>query len=150
MNSGLTNIGGTFITVVVIACIIVLFAMIVDLVNGLHKAKIRREKKRSWALKRTVTKFILYEGAMLIAAGVDMLIQLSNLLKLFSVDTMCGIPVVTCVVGIFLCIVEGLSVKEKADEKTQREMSKVAVMASELMTKDDLAEAIAAALKRKE
>ena len=59
------TIGG-MVTIVVVAMMIVLIAMLLDLVSGLYKAKLRGEIRSSQALKRTITKFITYEGGMMI------------------------------------------------------------------------------------
>ena len=99
---------GFMMYVVVLACLIVFMAMIVDLVSGLYKAKQRNEIRSSWGLKRTLSKFIMYEGGMVIAAGIDLLIFLSKLFVLFHLDVLQGVPIITCVVGIFLLIVEFL------------------------------------------
>ena len=135
------------ISIVVAACIVVFLAMIIDLGSGLMKAKQRHEIRSSWGLKRTLNKFIMYEGGMLIAAGVDLLIHFSHLLQLFHLDLIYGIPVITCLLGIFLLMVEFLSVREKADEKTKTEIARAADAASKLISADDLAEAIAKAIE---
>lgn len=137
---------GFMMYVVVLACLIVFMAMIVDLVSGLYKAKQRNEIRSSWGLKRTLSKFIMYEGGMVIAAGIDILIFLSKLFVLFHLDVLQGVPIITCVVGIFLLIVEFLSVREAADEKTKTEMSRVATAAATLVNKDDLVTAITTAI----
>lgn len=137
---------GFMMYVVVLACLIVFMAMIVDLVSGLYKAKQRNEIRSSWGLKRTLSKFIMYEGGMVIAAGIDLLIFLSKLFVLFHLDVLQGVPIITCVVGIFLLIVEFLSVREAADEKTKTEMSRVATAAASLVNKDDLVTAITTAI----
>ena len=137
---------GFMMYVVVLACLIVFMAMIVDLVSGLYKAKQRNEIRSSWGLKRTLSKFIMYEGGMVIAAGIDLLIFLSKLFVLFHLDVLQGVPIITCVVGIFLLIVEFLSVREAADEKTKSEMSRVATAAATLVNKDDLVTAITTAI----
>ena len=49
---------GNMLLIAIMAMLIVLFAMIVDLISGLRKAKIRGEYRSSEALKRTFTKFI--------------------------------------------------------------------------------------------
>ena len=116
---------------VVIACVIVFVAMMIDLASGLYKAKQRHEIRSSWGLKRTLTKFITYEGGMLIAFGVDMLIYFSKLFELFHLTTIVGIPVMTCLVGIFLLIVEFMSIREKSDKKTKKDFSE----AGEIITK---------------
>lgn len=138
---------GPMISIVVAACIVVFMAMIIDLGSGLMKAKQRHEIRSSWGLKRTLNKFIMYEGGMLIAAGVDLLIHFSHLLQLFHLDLIYGIPVITCLLGIFLLLVEFLSVREKADEKTKTEIARAADAASKLISADDLAEAIAKAIE---
>ena len=66
--------------------LIVFFAMMIDLASGLRKAKIRGELRSSQALKRSITKFITYEGSMIIALGVDMLIHMSKLAQMFGLD----------------------------------------------------------------
>ena len=137
----------SMISIVVAACIVVFLAMIIDLGSGLMKAKQRHEIRSSWGLKRTLNKFIMYEGGMLIAAGVDLLIHFSHLLQLFHLDLIYGIPVITCLLGIFLLMVEFLSVREKADEKTKTEIARAAEAASKLISADDLAEAIAKAIE---
>lgn len=117
--------------IAVMACIIVLVAMLVDLASGLHKAKIRGEIRSSWGLKRSLTKFIMYEGGMLIAFGVDLLIYFSKLFELFHLNVIVGVPVVTCLIGIFLLVVEFMSIREKSDKKTKKDFSE----AGELITK---------------
>lgn len=134
--------------VIVIACLIVLAAMGIDLCSGLYKAKQRGEIRSSWGLKRTLNKFIMYEGGMLIAAGVDALLQLSHLIKLFGLQHLEGIPFVTCLLGVFLLVVEFLSVREKADEKTRTEMSRVEALAAKFITKDELVEVLTEVLKK--
>lgn len=130
------------ISIAMLACLIVLVAMIVDLISGLSKAKQRGEYTSSNALKRTLNKFVMYEGGMVIAICIDVLLHFSHLHQLFRLDAIYGVPVVTQLVGIFLCIVEYLSVREKADKKTRTEFARVEERVSELakkyITKDEL------------
>lgn len=137
---------GYMLVIIVLACLIVLGAMIIDLGSGLYKAKQRNEIRSSWGLKRTLSKFIMYEGGMMIAAGVDILIHLSRLFVLFHLDAVQGVPLITCLVGIFLLIVEFLSVRERADEKTKTEMSRVAELAAKIVNKEELVEALTQAI----
>lgn len=124
------------LTIVVVACVVVLFAMMLDLSSGLYKAKLRGEIRSSWGLKRTLSKFIAYEGGMLIAAGVDLLMHLSKLPELFGLHTIEGIPVITCLVGVFLLVVEFISIREKADKKTKKEMSEAAELLVKMLDND--------------
>lgn len=148
IDSGMQEVAGRMFFVIVAACLIVLLAMAIDLVSGLHKAKQRGEMRSSWGLKRTLSKFIMYEGGMLIAAGVDILLQLSQMLKLFGLEQLLGIPFVTCLLGVFLLVVEFLSVREKADEKTRTEMSRVEAMAAKYLTKDELVEVLTEVMQK--
>lgn len=114
------------VTIVALAMLFVLLAMIIDLFSGLWKAKQRGELRRSEALKRSLTKFIHYEGGLLIAAFVDILIYFSRVYTLFHLDILETIPVVTILIAIFLLVVEWLSLREKAEEKTKKDQEKVA------------------------
>lgn len=134
------NGAANMLTIVVVACVVVLFAMMLDLASGLYKAKLRGEIRSSWGLKRTLSKFIAYEGGMLISAGVDLLIHLSKLVDLFGLDAIYGVPVVTCLVGVFLLVVEFISIREKADKKTKKEMADAAELLVKMLDNDTFKE----------
>lgn len=136
------------LTIVVVACVVVLFAMMLDLASGLYKAKLRGEIRSSWGLKRTLSKFIAYEGGMLIAAGVDLLMHLSRLVDLFGLDAIYGVPVVTCLVGVFLLVVEFISIREKADKKTKKELSDAADLLSKLLNNDNFKDVLRTAIEQ--
>ena len=138
------------IGIVVLSMVVVLFAMIIDLISGLMKAKQRNEVRSSYGLKRTLNKFIMYEGGMLIAAGVDLLIHLSHLQELFNLEVIHGIPVVTLLLGIYLLIVEGISVREKADQKIRGEMQKANEIMSKMISREELVELLADVVKRRD
>ena len=127
---------------VITVMLLVLMAMIIDLGSGLYKAKQRGELRSSEALKRTLTKFISYEGGLVIAAMVDMLINMAHFFELFGINALSNIPVVTILVGIFLLIVEFMSVREKADEKTKKQQDDTASVLAKLLTKEDIKELI--------
>lgn len=134
----------------VLVYLVILMAMSVDLACGIRKAKIRGEYTNSTALSRSVTKFITYEGGLLIATGVDLLIHLGKFWEIFGLDVMMGIPLVTIVIGIFVCSVEWISIREKADEKTKKEMKQAAIIAGKvaasMLNKDELSEALTQAI----
>lgn len=136
------------LTIVVVACVVVIFAMMLDLASGLYKAKLRGEIRSSWGLKRTLSKFIAYEGGMLIAAGVDILMHLSKLAELFGLNTIVGVPVITCLVGVFLLVVEFISIREKADKKTKKELSDAADLLSKLLSNDNFKDMLRTAIEQ--
>lgn len=139
---------GNMLVIVIMAMLIVFVAMIADLFSGLRKAKIRGEYRSSEALKRTFTKFITYEGGMLIAGCVDLLIHMSQLLCLFGLDAINGVPVITCLVGVFLSVVEFISIREKADQKTKKQMMDAAKLLGEMLQNDNFKEIIRVALEQ--
>ena len=130
-----------------IACLIVFFAMMIDLSSGLHTAKMRGEIRSSWGLKRTLTKFITYEGGMMIAFGVDLLIYFSRLFELFHLTPITGVPVVTCLIGIFLLVVEFLSIREKSEEKTKKDFSEAGELITKLLESKTIKDALAKAIE---
>ena len=121
-----------FLTDSVIA-VIVFLAMMVDLGAGLYKAHLRGDARRSEALKRTGYKFLIYEGGILIASCVDLLIHMGKLYHIMGWNIAIGVPFVTIILGIFWCVVEFLSVREKADEKIHSDISKAEKLAAQIL-----------------
>lgn len=130
------------------AMLIVLFAMCIDLGSGLYKAKLRNEIRTSQALKRTLSKFIAYEGGMMIATGVDILLHISRLWSVIGVKVFEEVPMVTCLVGVFLLIVEFLSVREKADQKTKNKMNEAASVLGDVLSKDSVKSALETMIRK--
>lgn len=87
----------------VLAMVIVIVAIGMDLMFGWRKAKIRGEARTSYAFSRTITKFALYEGVLLICLGIDTLIHFAW--AMFAETVYC-VPLVSCLCAIVLCIVE--------------------------------------------
>lgn len=112
-----------------VACMVVFMAMCMDLASGLYKAYANGQARKSAALKRSAYKFITYEGALLIAGGIDLLLSLSHLWQLLRLGLLADVPCFTFIVAIFLCVVEILSIREKADEKMRNEMDKAEQLA---------------------
>lgn len=135
------------LSVMVVAMVIVFVAMVVDLASGINKARINGKIKTSWGLKRTMSKFIMYEGGMLIAGGVDVLMHFSHLYDLFCLHAIKGVPVITCLVGAFLCVVEFMSVREKASVKMKKEFGETAKMLGQLASREDFVKVLAEALR---
>ena len=137
----------SMLSVIAVVMVIVLLAMVVDLLSGINKARQNGKMRTSWGLKRTVSKFIMYEGGLLIAAGVDVLMHASHLYDLLHLDAIRGVPFVTCLVGAFLCVVEFMSVHESADVKTKKEWADTARLIGQVVEKDALVDVIKDAIK---
>ena len=132
MEEVFTTARNMFLTDSIIA-VIVFLAMMVDLAAGLYKAKIRGDARRSEALKRTGYKFLIYEGGVLIASCVDLMIHMGKMYLILGWNMAWGVPFVTILMGIFWCTVEFLSVREKADEKIHSDISKAERLAAQLL-----------------
>lgn len=137
----------SMLSVVAVVMVIVLMAMVIDLLSGINKARQNGKMRTSWGLKRTVSKFIMYEGSLLIAAGVDILMHASHLYDLLHLDAIRGVPFVTCLVGAFLCVVEFMSVHESADVKTKKEWADTARLIGQVVERDALVDVIKDAIK---
>jgi len=100
--------------------IVVLLAMMIDLAAGIHKAKLNGEPITSDGWKRTVMKFIIYEGGLLIGAFLDASLQASHFWEIFGLEKMVNVPIFATIVTAYLLVVEWWSVREKADVKKRR------------------------------
>ena len=140
MNDILFSEAHTVLMIGLFVMLAVLMAMIVDLGAGLYKAKQRGELRTSEALRRTLSKFISYHGGLIIAVMVDLLIHFLHIFDLLGLTVLSSVPVVTILVGIFLLIVEFMSVREKADAKTKKNQAEAIKLLSQLLSKEDVKE----------
>ena len=138
----------TMVLIAVVANIIVFISSMVDLASGMYKAWYRKEKWKSDILKRTGFKFVLYQGSLLIATCVDVLIHFSKLYQWFGWDLVFGLPLITIGMGIFWCVVEFLSVREKADDKIHSEIARAERLAKQIITKEELVEVLTEAFRK--
>lgn len=141
---------GPMFRVSVVVMLMVLAAMIIDLIAGLYKAKQRGDLRTSEALRRTLTKFISYEGGLMIATMADLFIHFCKFYPLIGINMLIGVPVVSLLVGLFLLVVEFMSVREKADAKTKNQQAKAAEILAGLISKEDVLELIRVAKERQE
>ena len=136
--------------IAVVVMLLVLVAMIIDLGAGLFKAKQRGDLRTSDALRRTLSKFISYEGGLMIATMADIFVHFCKFYQIIGLNLLLGVPVVTLLVGLFLLIVEFMSVREKADQKTRKQQERVAEIIASLISKEDVLELIRIAKERKD
>lgn len=146
MEHSIFNGIGLLLVQICLAAFIVFIAMAVDLASGLHKAKIRGELHRSWGLKRSVQKFILYEGAILIAGGIDVLVLTCKVMTLIGCDILNGVAIFTGFIAILLCIVEIWSLREKADEKTRKDINRTGELIESLIDKRQVTDVLVKAI----
>lgn len=103
-----------------VVALVVIVAMSIDLASGLYKASLRGEAKTSFGLQRTTLKCITYLGSILICFGIDVLIHMGRLWEAIGWQWLIGVPVFAIIIGVFNCVVELFSVREKADSKADK------------------------------
>lgn len=127
------------------AMILTFVAMAMDLVFGWRKAKERGDAHSSYALSRSISKFVLYEGTLIIGGCMDMVIHFAW--PMFA-STNYYVPCVTFFLTIVLCIVEIWSMREKADDKTRNRINDAAQLIAKTIGKEQLAKMIADAVRK--
>lgn len=134
---------GPLLAIAVVAMLMVIVAMGVDLVSGWRKASTLGEAHTSYGFSRSLTKFLIYEGVLLISTCIDVLLHFG----LYQVSDVCyEIPCTTLLLGIVLCFIELWSVYEKAEQKQRRKAEAIVSAASKMVDKNELADTIAKAL----
>lgn len=128
--------------------IVIMLAIGIDLGCGLVKAKARGEVRSSWGLKRTANKVATYEGVLLIAYFIDCLIHFCHFYRMFGWNEAMGVPIITCLLGIFFLVVEVISMFENADKKTKTEINRGSQAISQLVNRDELLDALTRSLLR--
>lgn len=131
----------------VVVMVAVIVAMCVDFLSGWRKATLRGDEKTSYAASRTLTKFLIYEGILLIGVCIDTMI---HFVWAMLMDGSYFVPLMTIGWGIILCIVEAWSVKEKADKKQRKRMDDAAAALANILDKETVLEILRARVKEKE
>lgn len=99
----------------------VIGAVIADLIAGVYKAKQRKELRSSYGFKRTVTKFVTYFSALLLALFIDCVVE--YVIVSFN-SFIPDIPYATILISLYIIVfVEGRSILEKADKKQRKQLS---------------------------
>ena len=127
------------IYILAVPYMIVLLAMTLDLIAGIMKAHKIGEARTSEGLKRTVSKFRDYYGMLLVATLMDVLL---------SVVEIYNLPYITFACGVYLTFIEGLSIREKAEDKTRRQNNKdLKALITILENKDNLVKGLVEIVK---
>lgn len=128
--------------IVIFDFFLVFIAMGWDFCSGYYKAKLRKEDRNSYGLRRTVSKFILYGGSICIACGVDSISFVCRFWEFIHLSPLMKIPVVSSIVAVFILVTEGLSIWEKADAKQRRQAGKTAELIGSALNKEMLKDAL--------
>ena len=139
LHLNLTQDLGHGMTIIFLCCVLVIVACFIDLWTGIDAAKKNKEKIRSKALRRTVTKIIDYLRVIIMGVLIDVL-GLS--FPWYSIPY-CA---VICALGII--IIEGKSVLENFNKKKSAAAKVVDVIEAIVnATDNETAEKIIKAIK---
>lgn len=100
--------------------VIVFLAIVCDLASGLRKAYINKVLRTSKALRCTISKFIQYQGSVIMGLAIDMCLHFTQLYKIVPTIEIKDMPIVSLVICMYLCFVELLSIRENMDVKEKR------------------------------
>lgn len=139
LHLNLTQDVGHGITIIFMCCILIIAACFIDLWTGIDAARKNKEKIRSKALRRTITKILDYLRVIMFAVLIDVL----GLTFPWYIIPYCAI---VCTLGIL--IIEGKSVLENFNKK-KSSAAQVAEMAEKIVEcfDNETAEKIIKAIK---
>ena len=135
--------------VVAVCFLVVSIAMFMDLMAGLYKAHLIKEVRTSEGLRRTANKMIVYYGSICMAAGGDVVIFLSNFYDLIGLPALHSYPLISALVSLFLLACEFLSLREKADKKTQRRQAEARKLIIDLLKSDETRKLVESILEKR-
>lgn len=125
---------------VMLLWLFVIIAVFIDLMAGLYKAKSLRYLITSDGLKRSVPKLLLYLALMTFGGMID--------ITIYGLE-MISIPVLSILFCLFILVIEGKSVFERADEKERKRIAGGAKdVTAILSSREDFIEAIDKYLKK--
>lgn len=133
---------------VAMAMILTLVAMGIDLAFGWKKAKERGDAHTSYAFSRSISKFLYYEGSIIVGSFVDAMLYYG--VPKFGLMERYDVPLFAFFIAIVLCCTEIWSMREKADEKTRNRVNEVVTTIVKGIGKDELARMLAEHLKKEE
>lgn len=121
-----------------VAAIAVVIAIMLDLASGLRKAKLRGEARRSYAYERTTTKLMRNGSLVLIMAMIDVLLYFGHLWDILGLGILSNVPVITFGASVWMCFVQAISIKEKAEDKAERKTAEALKQLGEVLTTEQL------------
>lgn len=121
-----------------IAAIAVVIAIMLDLASGLRKATLMGEARTSYAYERTTTKLLNNCSAVVIMAMIDVLLFFGHLWELIGMSLLSNVPVVTFIVSAWMCFVQVVSIREKAEDKAERKSADTLKQLAEALTTEQI------------
>jgi len=121
-----------------VAAIAVVIAIMLDLASGLRKAKLMGEARSSYAYERTTTKLMRNGSVVLIMAMIDLMLFFGHLWEIIGLDLLANVPVVTFTASAWMCFVQAVSIREKAEDKAERKSAATLKQLAEVLTTEQI------------
>jgi len=128
----------TMALLVGVAAIAVVIAIMLDLASGLRKATLMGNARTSYAYERTTTKLMRNGSVVLIMAMIDVLLFFGHLWEIIGLDVLSHVPVVTFIASAWMCFVQAVSIREKAEDKAERKSAATLKQLAEVLTTEQL------------
>ena len=128
----------TMALLVGVAAIAVVIAIMLDLASGLRKATLMGNARTSYAYERTTTKLMRNGSVVLIMAMIDVLLFFGHLWDILGLSILSNVPVVTFGASVWMCFVQAVSIREKAEDKAERKSAETLKQLAEVLTTEQL------------
>jgi len=139
----------TMALLVGVAAIAVVIAIMLDLASGLRKATLMGEVRTSYAYERTTTKLMQNGSVVIIMAMIDVFLFFGHLWDIIGLGVLSSVPVVTFIASAWMCFVQAVSIREKAEDKAERKSADTLKQLAEVLTTEQL-QALMSKVRNKE
>lgn len=128
----------TMALLVGVAAMAVIISIMLDLASGLRKAKLLGEARTSYAYERTTTKLLSNCSVVLIMAMIDSFLFFGHAWSICGIEVIRNVPVLTFIASAWMCFVQVVSIREKAEDKAERKSAETLKQLAEVMTTEQL------------
>ena len=128
----------TMALLVGVAAMAVVIAIMLDLASGLRKATLMGEARTSYAYERTTTKLMQNGSVVVIMAMIDVFLFFGHLWEIIGVGILSNVPVITFLASAWMCFVQAVSIREKAEDKAERKSAATLKQLAEVLTTEQI------------
>lgn len=128
----------TMALLVGVAATAVVISIMLDLASGLRKATLMGEKRTSYAYERTTTKLLSNGSVVLIMAMIDSFLFFGHAWSICGVEVLRNVPVLTFITSAWMCFVQVVSIREKAEDKAERKSADTLKQLAEMLTTEQI------------
>jgi hypothetical protein len=128
----------TMALLVGVAAMAVIISIMLDLASGMRKATLMGEARTSYAYERTTTKLLSNGSVVIIMAMIDVFLFFGHMWELIGLTLLNNVPVLTFIASAWMCFVQVVSIREKAEDKAERKSADTLKQLAEVLTTEQL------------